>query len=104
MTTRTLHSSGAEVSDCIIFAGAKNDKGYGIVRRDGKSWKAHRLAYCEHHGLSREDIAGKVLRHTCDTRACINPHHLVLGTQQENLQDMRDKGRANTTGLKRGNK
>jgi len=31
--------------------------------------------------------------HKCDNRKCVNPSHLKVGTQKENLQDMSNKGR-----------
>ena len=37
--------------------------------------------------------AGLVLRHTCDNKQCVNPHHLLPGTQRENIQDMVNRGR-----------
>lgn len=37
--------------------------------------------------------AGMIVMHTCDNPPCCNPSHLVLGTQAENLADMRAKGR-----------
>lgn len=36
---------------------------------------------------------GGVVRHTCDNKWCVNPDHLVLGTQAENMQDKVDRGR-----------
>jgi hypothetical protein len=35
--------------------------------------------------------------HHCDTPLCVRPDHLCLGTQRENLQDARDKGRMDPT-------
>lgn len=36
---------------------------------------------------------GLVVRHTCDVRECVNPDHLILGTQKDNIRDMHDRGR-----------
>lgn len=51
---------------------------------------AHRIAYV----LYRGDIPkGLVVRHMCDVRDCVNPSHLELGTQIENIMDMVKRGR-----------
>lgn len=72
--------------------------GYGYTKRawGGKpkrTIKLHRAVYCDYHKLSPDDIAGLAVRHTCDNPRCINPEHLILGTQQENIQDMMERGR-----------
>jgi hypothetical protein len=77
---------------CKIFHGAKV-KGYGVRRRNGKHVKVHRLAYCDHHGISLESIAGVVIRHKCDTPACIEPTHLESGTHADNVRDKVSRGR-----------
>ena len=41
-----------------------------------------------------KDIKGKYVSHKCDKEECVNPNHLFLGTQKENLQDMASKGRS----------
>lgn len=64
----------------------------------------HRVVYAEHHGLSIEDIKGVVIRHTCDNARCINPAHLISGTQQDNIQDMIDRGRRASFAGERNNK
>ncbi|WP_089946700.1 HNH endonuclease [Litoreibacter albidus] len=38
----------------------------------------------------RSPPAGEVVRHRCNNRRCINPDHLVAGTQLENIEDDRD--------------
>ena len=51
---------------------------------------AHRLAY----ELARGPIpAGMVVMHACDAPNCVNPDHLSVGTQAENIRDSVKKGR-----------
>lgn len=61
--------------------------------RKGKNWTAHRLAYTEAYGPIPE---GMEVRHKCDVRNCVNPDHLELGTHQDNMDDMRKRGRYST--------
>ena len=74
--------------DCIDH-GQKGDKdGYGHCRQGSNTNVAiHRVAYCEHHGVTLDSIAGKVVRHTCDNTRCRNGLHLVLGTVADNNMD-----------------
>lgn len=59
--------------------------------------KAHRVAYMLHHGV-RLDVGtgskGVVVRHKCDVKNCVNPDHLELGTQQDNINDKLERGRS----------
>ncbi|WP_435992485.1 HNH endonuclease signature motif containing protein [Brevundimonas sp. LjRoot202] len=60
-----------------------------------KKVTAHRVAYeCEHGPLP----VGMCVLHKCDTPACINPQHLVAGTQSENMLDRSAKGRVGRSG------
>ncbi|WP_404989435.1 HNH endonuclease [Caballeronia sp. LZ003] len=79
---------------CKPWSKSLRPDGYGEVRIDGKTVRAHRLAYANAHGLGLEDIKGAVVRHTCDNPSCVNPHHLVLGSHFDNAQDRveRDRG------------
>jgi hypothetical protein len=80
---------------CILATAAPNNSGYCFARVDGVKHGMHRIAYCAHHGVSLASIKGLVVRHRCDVRRCINPHHLELGTHAENMADMVERGRCN---------
>lgn len=83
--------------ECIDHGQKGNANGYGYTSRyvDGKRVVVglHRAAYCDAHGLPYSAIKGKVVMHRCDNPRCINPDHLVLGTQGDNMQDMMGKRR-----------
>lgn len=86
------------MSQCVETTYYKNPKGYGVLNRGGKTVKHHRLVYIRANKLSWSDIAGLVVRHTCDNPACVNPAHLVIGTHQDNMNDMKKRNRASTVG------
>lgn len=75
---------------CHIFTGSKDDCGYGRIRNGKKLVRLHREVYLRDKG---EIPLGAVVMHSCDVPACINPSHLSLGTQVENIHDMDKKGR-----------
>ena len=81
---------------CWLWTGEKNNQGYGRLafggRGNRKRIMAHRLSL-ELHGVPLS--AGAVVMHRCDTPLCVNPAHLAVGTQTENLADMRAKMRHN---------
>ena len=81
------------MSDCINWSKSLGHNGYGITTRNNKTYRAHRLVYCDYHGIDHSDIKGMVVRHTCDNRKCINPEHLVIGTHQDNMDDMKKRNR-----------
>lgn len=74
---------------CWNWSGMKSKTGYGQVKRDGKFIFAHRYSWTLHNG----EIGSLFVLHKCDNRICVNPDHLFLGTQKDNQQDMKNKGR-----------
>ena len=80
---------------CINSIWGVGSHGYAQVPHKGKNRLHHRVAYCAAAGLNIEDIKGSVVMHLCDNKICINPEHLRLGTQAENMADKEAKGRSN---------
>jgi HNH endonuclease len=75
---------------CWPWRGAVDKHGYGWCRAFGRSAFAHRVAW----RLIRGAWPMGVLRHTCDNPICVNPSHLIDGTQRDNMRDMAIRGRA----------
>lgn len=69
-------------------------EGYGSVRVDGVNHTHSRVVYAQHNNVTLESLRGLVVRHTCHNRWCVNPKHLVLGTNSDNMQDMMQAGRS----------
>jgi hypothetical protein len=82
-------------SGCWLWTGGVNHWGYGWLGISFKQSKlAHRLSWVLHHG----DIPDNLwVLHKCDVPSCVNPTHLFLGTHQDNMDDMKKKGRGRYT-------
>ena len=86
------------MSGCVLWLGAiKTNPGgleYGRItigpRATKETHSAHRISFRVHKGPIPE---GLNVCHTCDVSLCINPNHLFVGTQQENLDDAKRKNR-----------
>lgn len=75
---------------CWIWLGCTDDNGYGLVTVKRVVHRAHRLAWSEVNGPI---TAGLHVLHKCDTPSCINPTHLFVGTNDDNVADKVRKNR-----------
>jgi hypothetical protein len=63
---------------------------YGRFTVKGRKFAAHRIAYQIGHG---QEPGALLVCHACDTPLCVRPDHLFLGTHQDNMRDLTEKGR-----------
>lgn len=85
-----LNHKGFDPAQCWEWTGAGKGNGYGSVSVARQNTPAHRVAYELFCGPVPE---GADVCHTCDNRFCVNPDHLFVGSRQQNMDDMRLKGR-----------
>lgn len=76
-------------SGCWLWLGKLNAAGYGNIFARDENRKvfgliAHRVSYWIEHG---HVPAGVSVCHRCDMPSCVNPEHLFLGTQEDNIRD-----------------
>lgn len=80
-------------SGCWIWTASSSKGGYGAMTiggRNGRAEKAHRISYQIYKGNFDKSLD---VCHKCDNPSCVNPDHLFLGTHQDNMKDMQNKGR-----------
>ena len=79
--------------ECWLWTGCIDPRaGYGQFWVAKRVRKAHRVSYALEHGLTPANLC---VLHSCDNPPCVNPAHLWLGTQLENIADRTRKGRSN---------
>lgn len=77
-------------NECWLWRKPLNGDGYGYVWDGCLQQRAHRYSYGYHCEPVPE---GLNVLHGCDNRACVNPAHLRLGTQKDNVRDALERGR-----------
>lgn len=87
ITLKRFFSKLQKSDGCWNWTGSKNEAGYGKL---GQRY-AHRLSWQLEN--KKEISSGMVICHHCDNPSCVNPGHLFIGTQKDNMQDMIKKNR-----------
>lgn len=88
------HFEKRDIGECWPWNGNINHSGYGVISKGGKKagvLLAHRLSW--EIANNQKIVRGKAVLHSCDNPKCVNPLHLRLGTQSDNVRDMQAKGR-----------
>lgn len=89
-----IHSIPEPNSGCWLWGGAWDQyKGYGRIKVKGVTKSSHRISYEAFKGKIQK---GKLVLHLCNTPSCVNPDHLMQGTQSDNIKQMYKQGRNHT--------
>ena len=81
-------------NECWEWQSRIDRDGYGEFRYDQQGKRYYRLAHRIALQLANTDIDSHLVLHSCDNRKCCNPKHLRCGTHQENMNDMKERGRS----------
>ena len=80
-----------ESNGCWIWTAARSQDNYGHFFFEGKILKSHKVSFLLYRGRVPK---GKCVLHICDNSLCVNPNHLYIGTQIDNIADRERRGRS----------
>ena len=81
----------AKTDGCWLWTGSRNPEGYGNFWVRDRIVRATHIAWELEHGVA--PLEGFFVCHHCDNPSCVNPAHLFVGTQSDNMRDGYSKGR-----------
>lgn len=90
---RTVRDDGG----CLVWVGGRFNTGYGVLKYQGRSQPAHRVAWILSVGPIPE---GMFLDHKCFNRSCVELSHLRVVTPKQNLENLSGPYSSNTTGYR----
>ena len=86
-------------SGCVVWTGALNRCGYGMLHVNGRMVRAHRYAW---ERINGPIPAGMVIDHACHERSCVNTDHLRIATPSQNQQNRSGVRKGRVHDLPRG--
>ena len=84
-------------SGCRAWTGGKDKDGYGHAWAAGAIMLVHRIAFFRETGVDPEE---SFVDHACFNPTCLNPAHLRLVTNKQNMENRSGMSKANTSGFR----